>query len=122
MPDKIALEEHFVIPETLNASYGAAGSPDFQLQLEDIAARRNAEMDRGAIALCILSLVGPGTQAIPAMTKAVDTARRANDHLAEQVAKHPKRFKGFAALPMQDPQAAVRELTRCIRDWQPCCA
>ncbi len=30
LPGKIALEEHFVIPETLGASYGAPGSPDFQ--------------------------------------------------------------------------------------------
>src|SRR6266849_794254 len=64
---KIALEEHFVIPETLNASYGAAGSPEFQFQLEDIADRRIAEMDRGGIAICILSLVGPGIQAIPSV-------------------------------------------------------
>src|SRR6266849_1856095 len=53
VPGKIALEEHFVIPETLNASYGAAGSPEFRLQLEDIAARRIAEMDRGGIEPCI---------------------------------------------------------------------
>jgi 2,3-dihydroxybenzoate decarboxylase len=113
---KIALEEHFVIPETLNASYGAAGNPEFRFQLEDIAARRIAEMDRGGIELSILSLVGPGIQAIPNIPQAIDVARRANDHLAEHVAKYPKRFKGFAALPMQDPQAAARELTRCIRE------
>ena len=113
---KIALEEHFVIPETLNASYGAAGSPQFQSQLEDIALKRIAEMDRGGIELCILSLVGPGIQAIPETPKAIEIARRANDHLAEQVAKYPKRFRGFAALPMQDPQAAAKELTRCVRE------
>src|SRR5689334_10993369 len=119
-PGKIALEEHFVIPETLNASYGAAGSPEFRLQLEDIAARRIAEMDRGGIDLSILSLVGPGIQVIPAIPQAIEIARRANDHLAEHVAKYPKRFKGFAALPMQDPQAAARELTRCVRELNFC--
>ncbi len=113
---KIALEEHFVIPETLNASYGAAGSPEFQFQLKDIADKRIAEMDRGGIAICILSLVGPGIQAIPSVSQAIDIARRANDHLAGRVANYPKRFKGFAALPMQDPQAAAKELTRCVRE------
>jgi predicted TIM-barrel fold metal-dependent hydrolase len=116
MPDKIALEEHFVIPETLAASYGALGSPEFQRQLEDIGSTRIAEMDRGGLGVCILSLVSDGIQAIPNASEAVRIARLANDHLAEQIAKNPKRFKGFAALPLQDPQAAAQELTRCIRE------
>jgi hypothetical protein len=49
MPGKIALEEHFVIPETLAASYGALGGPEFQRQLEDTGTTRIAEMDRGGV-------------------------------------------------------------------------
>jgi 2,3-dihydroxybenzoate decarboxylase len=116
MPGKIALEEHFVIPETLSASYGASGGPEFQHSLEEIGSARIAEMDRGGLDLCILSLVGDGIQAIPNVVEAIRIARKANDHLAEQIAKNPNRFKGFAALPLQDPQAAAQELTRCIRD------
>ena len=114
MPGKIALEEHFVIPETLAASYGALGGPELQRQLEDIGSARIAEMDRGGLDVCILSLVGDGIQAIPDVSQAIRIAKRANDHLAEQIAKNQKRFKGFAALPLQDPQAAAQELTRCI--------
>jgi 2,3-dihydroxybenzoate decarboxylase len=120
MPGKIALEEHFVIPETLNASYGAAGSPEFRMQLEDIAAKRIAAMDRGGIDVCVLSLVGPGIQGIPDTAEAIRVARRANDHLAEQIAKSPKRFRGFAALPLQDPTEAAKELTRCVRELRFC--
>jgi len=116
MLGKIALEEHFVIPETLSASYGAPGDPEFQRRLEEIGSSRIAEMDRGGVDICILSLVGDGIQAIPNVAEAIRIARRANDHLAEQVTKNPKRFKGFAALPLQDPQAAAQELTRCIRE------
>src|SRR5215470_11281731 len=116
MPGKIALEEHFVIPETLSASYGAPGGPEFQHRLEEIGSARIAEMDRGGLDVCILSLVGDGIQAIPNVSEAIRIARKANDHLAEQIAKNPKRFKGFAALPLQDPHAAAQELTRCIRD------
>src|ERR1043165_1395765 len=108
MPDKIALEEHFVIPETLAGSYGALGSPEFQRQLEDIGNIRIAEMDRGGLDICILSLTGDGVQAIPDVSQAIHIARRANDQLAEQIAKHPNRFKGFAELPLQDPNAAAR--------------
>lgn len=117
---KIALEEHFVIPETLASSYGAPGSPEFQRQLQDIGSGRIAEMDRGGVDVCILSLVGDGIQAIPNVSEAVRVARRANDHLAEQIAKNRTRFKGFAALPLQDPQAAAHELTRCIRELEFC--
>jgi len=116
MQGKIALEEHFVIPETLSASYGASGGPEFQRRLEDIGSARIAEMDRGGLDACILSLVGPGIQAIPNVSQATGIARRANDHLAEQIAKNPKRFKGFAAMPLQDPEAAAKELERCVRE------
>lgn len=116
MPDKIALEEHFVIPETLAMSYGAAGGPEFQHRLEEIGSARIAEMDRGGLEVCILSLVGEGIQAIPNVSDAIRIAQLANDHLAGQIAKNQKRFKGFAALPLQDPQAAARELTRCIKE------
>jgi 2,3-dihydroxybenzoate decarboxylase len=46
--------------------------------------------------------------------RAIEVARRANDVLAEEVGKRPDRFAAFAALPMQDPQAAAAELERCV--------
>jgi len=39
-----------------------------------------------------------------------------NDHLAEVVRAHPDRFAGLGTLPMQDPDLAIRELERCVRD------
>jgi len=113
---KIALEEHFVIPETLGASFAASGSPEFQKQIQEIGSVRIAEMDRGGVEVCILSLTAPGIQGIPNVSEATRVARKANDHLAEQIAKNPKRLRGFAALPLQDPQAAAQELTRCIKE------
>jgi 2,3-dihydroxybenzoate decarboxylase len=77
---------------------------------------RIAEMDRGGLELCIVSLVSPGIQGIPSISQAIAAARRANDYLAEKIVKYPKRLKGFAALPLQDPQAAAQELTRCIKE------
>jgi predicted TIM-barrel fold metal-dependent hydrolase len=43
-------------------------------------------------------------------------AKQANDVLADEVRKRPGRFAAFAALPMQDPEAATAELTRCVKD------
>jgi 2,3-dihydroxybenzoate decarboxylase len=42
-------------------------------------------------------------------------ARRANDALAEHVAKRSDRFQGLAALPMQSPERAIDELERAIK-------
>jgi 2,3-dihydroxybenzoate decarboxylase len=36
--------------------------------------------------------------------------------MAEQIVRQPKRFAGLAALPMQTPELATRELTRCVRE------
>jgi hypothetical protein len=45
----------------------------------------------------------------------VSAARDSNDFLAEAVKKHPKRFAGFAALPIAAPDKAAEELERCVR-------
>src|SRR5271169_6720455 len=115
MTGKIALEEHFALPEAAD-TYHVQPKPEFQLQMQDMGSGRIAEMDRGGVELCILSHVGPGIQAIPNTSEAIATSRRWNDYLAEHTAKYPKRLKGFAALPMQDPQAAAQELTRCVKE------
>jgi 2,3-dihydroxybenzoate decarboxylase len=58
----------------------------------------------------------------PAIQRFVDPAeadrlaRKANDALAEVVRKHPDRFQALAALPMQDPELAARELTRAVKE------
>ena len=47
---------------------------------------------------------------------AADSAAILLGIMAIQIAKHPRRFAGFAALPMQYPEAAANELERCVRD------
>src|SRR5271165_694301 len=119
MTGKIALEEHFLLPETAepDSSLGyALFTPELRAQLQDMGSGRIAEMDRGGVELAILSQPGPGIQAIPQIPQAIAGARRSNDYLAEHIAKNPKRLKGFASLPLQDPQAAAQELTRCIKE------
>lgn len=117
MPGKIALEEHFTLPESTTAGYAdLSGVGELRRKLLDLGSGRIAEMDRCGLQVCILSHNGPAIQAIPDVSQAIATSRRTNDYLAEHIAKHPKRLKGFAALPLQDPQAAARELTRCVKE------
>jgi gamma-resorcylate decarboxylase len=119
MPGKVALEEHFAIPETLQDSAGFV-PPDYwtelQARLLDMQERRLREMDAHGIEIMLPSLNAPAVQAIFDRKKAIEIARRANDFLAGEVAKRPDRFRGLAALPMQDPEVATQELRRCIKD------
>jgi len=119
MEGKIGLEEHFAIPETLNDSKGFLGDavwPELEKRLLDIQEYRLREMDRCGMELMLLSLNAPAVQAIPDPRRATEIARRANDFLAAEVTKRPRRFQGLAALAMQDPEEATRELQRCVRE------
>ena len=119
--DKIALEEHFVLAENIETSYAVRDlHPETRSKILDLGTGRIADMDRGGLDICILSLTAPGVQAIPNAKEAIAQARRTNDYLAENIAKNPKRLKGFATLPLQDPEGAAKELTRCVRDLDFC--
>lgn len=117
MQGKVALEEHFATEETLMDSAGYLPEdtwPELKSRILDIHDRRLKLMDKHGIEMMILSLNAPAVQAIPDPARANDVARRANDFLAAEVAKRPDRFQAFAALPMQDPELASRELERCV--------
>jgi len=119
MDGKIGLEEHFAIPETLNDSKGFLGDavwPELESRLLDIQEKRLRLMDAHGMELMLLSLNAPAVQGIPDPQRAAETARRANDFLAGEVAKRPERFQGLAALAMQDPEEATRELRRCVKE------
>ena len=116
MQGKIALEEHVAIEPTLGDSqvFGAHVWKDLSHRLVDVQDTRLGEMDRHGIELMILSLNAPAVQAIHDVKSAIKVARQANDVLAAEVRKRPDRFASFAALPMQDPEAATAELTRLL--------
>ena len=120
MDGKIALEEHWAVEETLTI----AGQPvragawwdELCGLLVEFRDKRLAGMDENGIEFVILGLNSPALQAILDPAEAVEVARRSNDTLAAEVAHNPGRFAGFAGLPMQDPEAAARELTRCVTE------
>jgi 2,3-dihydroxybenzoate decarboxylase len=116
---KIALEEHFALPETLADSTRYARGPSWSLleqRLLDLHDHRVSQMDAHGIAYAILSLNSPAIQAIANPSRAIEIARHANDVLADTVSRKPNRLGGFAALPLQDPDAAAEELTRAVRE------
>ena len=71
-------------------------------------------MDRSGVEFTILSLTAPGVQSVADRSRAVDLARSTNDKLAGHVRRHADRLSAFAAVPMQDPEAAGLELARAV--------
>ncbi|MCV7410205.1 amidohydrolase [Mycobacterium florentinum] len=121
----VALEEAFFIPElaerqptTQHQQLQKRMTPECArrcaLRLPDLGEHRLAEMDDAGIDIQVLSLTSPGLQVDIDAERARDNARFANDHLAKAISENPDRFRGFAALPLQDPAAAVAELERAV--------
>lgn len=119
---KIALEEHFMTPgfqaysKAFTRHIDPAVFAELGRRLADVDECRLAEMDRFGIDITVLSQTGPGVQGEPDAQRAVARARESNDFLAAQIARHPTRYAGFAALPMHDPEQAARELERAVRE------
>jgi len=76
-------------------------------------AKRLDDMDRVGIDTEVLSLSTPNVYFVEGKAQA-DVARMVNDTYAELAAKHPGRFFGFASIPMDDPDAALRELEHAV--------
>ena len=126
MVKKIAVEEHFLCPGFEDywaptvVNLPANKRQDFLARLTDFGEMRLDAMDRAGIERCVLSLAGPGVQAERDVKTACENARAANDFLAREIEKRPRRYSGFAHLPMQDAAAAADELERCMRELKFC--
>ncbi|MFH8802101.1 amidohydrolase family protein [Streptomyces sp. NPDC017936] len=120
----IAIEEAVILPGLITQGTALNGAIPFKPEvtaewfkrLPDVTEYRLADMDANGVTMQVLSLTPPGVQMQPDAAIAVRDAQVANDALAGIIDAHPTRFGGLAALPLQDPQAAVREARRAIRD------
>jgi predicted TIM-barrel fold metal-dependent hydrolase len=124
----VALEEHFTVPGIVSGidqdairRRGFPG-PDFvwaqttkRNELADLGDTRIADMDASGITVQVLSVAGPGADLV-AGEAGVAMARAYNDALAEAVARHPDRYRGFAHLPLLTPEAAADELERTVKE------
>ncbi|HEY3919320.1 MAG TPA: amidohydrolase family protein [Stellaceae bacterium] len=123
----IAIEEHFSHPayrqktgaNEARSYYITSRSEklghDIATEIDDLGEARLKQMDAAGIDLQVLSLNAPIAQGFEA-DEAIAMAKHINNRLAAAVTAHPKRFAGFAALPVAVPEAAADELERCVRD------
>ncbi|HEY0747921.1 MAG TPA: amidohydrolase family protein [Steroidobacteraceae bacterium] len=120
MRNKITLEEHFVLPSSLGTTFHPPGlSAEAWKRIEgrllDVTEQRLPQMDANGVAMQVVSLTANGIQGETDTRAAIDHAKAANDWLVERfVGPHPKRFAGFAAVPLQDPLAAAAETERAV--------
>jgi len=75
--------------------------------------KRLEDMDRVGIDVEVISLSTPNVFFTTAEHQP-SVAAMINDAYAELIATHPKRFKAFASIPMDAPDAALNELHRAI--------
>jgi aminocarboxymuconate-semialdehyde decarboxylase len=76
-------------------------------------AKRIEDMDRVGIDVEVVSLSTPNVFFADAHNQPA-VARLVNNAYADLISKNPKRFKGFASIPMDAPDAALSELHRAI--------
>jgi 2,3-dihydroxybenzoate decarboxylase len=119
---KIALEEHFLVPEFIDyfAETYINNSADLAKKalevLPDFGEMRLAAMDQNSVRFSVLSLAGPGVQVEQDPALASKRARWINDVLAKEIQKRPDRYGGLGHVAMQNPADAADELERCMRD------
>ncbi len=124
----VALEEHFSVPSIVGRIDKAVlarrgfrprtlpkDAPNPLALLPEIGAGRLKSMNDAGISVQVLSNSGAGPDLVPG-ADGVAMAREINDHLAKAIATHPDRFAGFAALPLQSPDAAAKEFARTVKE------
>lgn len=96
----------------LNSARYASSIPT----LVDLDARLRV-MDAFGDYIQVVSVASPPIYSITSPKVSLELTRIANDELAELVFKYPGRFAGgIACLPLTDPEEAVREAERAIKE------
>ena len=79
-------------------------------------AERIKEMDDTNVSVQVLSTIPVLFNYWAKAKDGLETSRFFNDHIAETVAKTPKRFMGIGTVPLQDIDLSIQEMERCYRE------
>ncbi len=104
---RIDIHHHFAPPAWIAA---VKGRPLLQAANTNWTPERSIEdMDRAGIAAAVISVTNPGLW-FGDRTATSQLARACNEYGARLVQNHPKRFGLFAAMPLPDIDATLREV------------
>jgi predicted TIM-barrel fold metal-dependent hydrolase len=114
MPGLIDIHAHFLTKGYLDAMH-AAGVHDVDgYPMPDWSPESAiAHMDKWGIQTQILSISAPGIDFVRDEA-ARKLARKVNEELADIVARHPGRLRGFGILPLPDVDGALREIEHAL--------
>lgn len=90
---------------------------EMEREFHDIDAKI-AAMDSMRIDISAISVAPPTYFYALAPEAGLAASRLSNDGIAQMVAKYPARLRGMATLPMQDPDAAITELERVVKEYK----
>jgi aminocarboxymuconate-semialdehyde decarboxylase len=93
-------------------TYNGARFFGIQPPMTDVS-KRIEDMDRVGMDVEVVSLSTPNVFFTDAKGQP-DVAKMMNDAYADLIARNPRRFKAFASIPMDAPDAALAELHRAI--------
>lgn len=126
----ICLEEHVSFPHLLqkypqdipervkNNLRHISPFPEYTWpRIPEVGDGRIEDMDKGGITIQVLSLAATGAS-FHSDEDAISFSQEVNDSIIQKIkdSPQPSRFRAFANLPFQTPNAAVKELHRCIKD------
>jgi len=94
---KIAVEEHANSKDILN----------FDKRLKD--------MEEAGIDMQVISMAPVASPNADA-SDAISVAGNANETLSKIIAKYPGKFAAYTSLPLEDPEAAAKELERAVKN------
>lgn len=126
----ITVEEHFMVKE-INDKFNEVIKPKDEFdknqldfvnifvgkgEITDIDERRIAFMNANEIETQIIGYGNNSPMHISKENGAYELCKLANDKLAEACKKYPGRLYGYATLPVDDVEASVKELERCVKE------
>jgi aminocarboxymuconate-semialdehyde decarboxylase len=80
------------------------------------AEARILDLEKQSVEMQVLSTVPVMFSYWAKAADCLDFSKFLNEHIAQIVSEHPRHFLGLGTVPLQDPDMAIQELERCVKD------